>query len=116
MPITCGATAHELLGALNQLSVHVASLKVSLFLPDVHSLKEKRGRIRPVIDGLQNRFSVSVAEVDHQDLWQRCDIGIAVVGSSVSHIESVLEACDRFVWSFPEFEVTDSVVRWLDED
>jgi uncharacterized protein len=91
-------------------------LRVEFHIPVVHSLKEKRGVIKPVIDGLKNRFNVSVAETDFQDLWQRCEIGIGVVASSASHAQYVIDECDRFVWSFPEIAVTSSRTEWLESD
>lgn len=89
-------------------------LRVELFIPSSHSLKQKRGVIRPILEGVRNRFSVSVAETGFQDLWQRCEFAIAVVGSSAGHVDQTLDACERFVWSFPEVEVTLVDRRWLD--
>jgi uncharacterized protein len=96
------------------MALFAAVLRVEFHIPVVHSLKEKRGVIKPVIDGLKNRFNVSVAETDFQDLWQRCEIGIGVVASSASHAQDVIDACDRFVWSFPEITITTSNVDWLE--
>lgn len=79
-------------------------------------MKEKRAVIRPILDGWQRRFHVSSAEVGAQDSWQRADLGIAVVGSSVTQVDEVLGSCDRFVWSFPEIEVVGSRRSWMEED
>jgi uncharacterized protein len=92
----------------------VAAVQFDLRLPLSHSLKEKRAIIRPIIDGLRNRFHVSVSEVDHQNLWQRTVIGIAIVGPSVGQVEEILASCERFVWSFPEVEVLAAERFWLD--
>src|SRR5436190_6722638 len=96
--------------------MHVAALAVELHLPAVHSLKEKRAVLRPIIDGARNRFSVSAAEVDHQDTWQRATIAVAVVSGAESHVRDVIDSVERFVWSFPEVDVLDSSVRWLEVD
>jgi hypothetical protein len=66
------------------------------------------------VEGLRVRFRVSVAEVDHQDQWQRAGVGVAVVGSSAAQVEEVLDAVDRFVWSHPEVEVLSTERSWLD--
>ena len=92
----------------------VCALRIELFLPACHSLKEKRGQILPIIDGMRNRFHVAASETEFQDLWQRCAVGVAAVGSGVSHVEQVLDSCERFVWSFPEVEVTSTERFWLD--
>jgi uncharacterized protein len=92
---------------------HVATLELDLHLPAVRSLKAKRAVLRPLVEGLRRRYGVAVAEVDHQDLWQRAGVAVAVVGGSASHLEEVLDACERFVWSHPEIEVIDCTRRWL---
>jgi uncharacterized protein len=97
-------------------SVVVGALEFQLHLPDVHSLKEKRAVVRPIVDGARHRFAVSAAEVAHQDKWQRASLGFASVAGSESHVREVLEAVERFVWSFPEIEVVDSELRWMDVD
>jgi len=89
-------------------------VRFDLHLPAVHSLKEKRAVIRPILDGARNRFHVAVAEVDHQDQWQRAGLGMAAVAATVGHIEEVLDRVERFVWSFPEVEVIAAERSWVD--
>lgn len=96
--------------------MHVAALGVELHLPAVHSLKEKRATVRPVLEGCRHRFSVAAAEVDHQDRWQRATLGIAVVSGSAAHAVEVLDAVERFIWSFPELEVISCRRQWLEAD
>lgn len=55
---------------------------LELYLPYCHSLKEKRRVIKRTADRLRSRFNVSVAELDHQDLWQRGQLGAVAIGSS----------------------------------
>ena len=85
--------------------MHVSALRFELFLPHCHSLKEKRAVVKPIIEGVRRRYQAAAAEVDHQDKWQRAAIGVAVVSSSARHATDVMEAVERFVWSFPEVEV-----------
>ncbi len=94
----------------------VAALRVEVHLRAVHSLKEKRAVIRPVLEGCRHRFSAAAAEVEHQDRWQRATVGVAVVSGSVAHTAEVLDAVERFIWSFPELEVIRCQRRWLEED
>jgi uncharacterized protein len=96
--------------------MYVASLTVELHLPGSHSLKDKRSVLRPILDGCRHRFAVAAAEVDHQDLWQRSTLGVATVSGSVGQAQDVLDAVERFVWSFPEVEVTFSGRDWLEPD
>ena len=94
--------------------MYVCALRIELFFPQAHSLKERRSLLRPVVEGLRNRFPVSVAEVGEAEKWQRASVGVAVVGSSVSVVGQVLDDCERFVWSFPEFDVLSVECSWLD--
>ena len=93
--------------------MHVVALTVEIHLPAVHSLKEKRAVLRPILEGARRRFAVAAAEVDGQDLWQRATLGMAAVSGSARHAEEVLDAVERFVWSFPEVEVTAWRRNWL---
>lgn len=67
----------------------VALLKIELYLPMSQSLKDKRMVLRRVKDRL-GAMNVAVAEVAHQDLWQRAGLGIATVASSDDVAEQTL--------------------------
>ena len=94
----------------------VGSLRLELHVPASGSLKAKRAELRPIVDGVRHRFGVSVAEVDHQDTWQRAAVGVTVVGEKVGPVERVLDEVERFVWSRPGVEVIDAHRAWLEED
>jgi uncharacterized protein YlxP (DUF503 family) len=89
-------------------------VRFDLHLPACHSLKEKRAVIKPILDGSRHRYSVAAAEVDHQDKWQRAALGMAAVAATPGHVTEVLDAVERFVWSFPEVEVVDTERVWAD--
>jgi uncharacterized protein YlxP (DUF503 family) len=72
--------------------------------------------VKPILEGARRRYQVSSAEVDSQDLLQRAALGFAVVAPTYSHAEEVLDAVDRFVWSFPEVEVLSSDRVWADAE
>jgi uncharacterized protein YlxP (DUF503 family) len=96
--------------------MHVGTLTVELHLPQSHSLKDKRAVIRPILDGCRHRFAVAAAEVDHQDRWQRAALGMATVSASATLAGEVLDGVERFVWSFPEVEVTSWRRDWLEAE
>jgi uncharacterized protein YlxP (DUF503 family) len=75
----------------------VGIARLTLFLPEVHSLKEKRMILRRVKDRAQQKFNLSIAEVGENDLWQRALLGIAVVGHGRRFVESALDEVIRFV-------------------
>ncbi|HEX9832578.1 MAG TPA: DUF503 family protein [Mycobacterium sp.] len=87
-------------------------LEFDLLLGDVHSLKQKRSVVRPVIAELQRRFAVSAAETGSVDLHRRAGVGMAVVSADRGHIVDVLDAAERLVASRPEMELL-SVRRGL---
>ena len=72
--------------------------------------------VKTMLQGAARRFGVAAAEVDHQDKWQRAELGFAVVAGSEAHVRDVLDAVERFVWSFPEIEVIDSSLCWMEAD
>jgi len=91
----------------------VLALQIDLRIGHAHSLKDKRGVVRPILDGARHRFGVAAAEVDHQQLWQRGSLGFSAVGSTQQHTTEVIDEVSRFVWSFPEVEVLQEERSWL---
>ncbi len=94
----------------------MAAMILDVRLPGSRSLKEKRSVLRPLLERLQRRFGVSVAEVSHQDLWQRAALGVAVVSGSVSVPAQLLDDVERFVWAQPDIEVIEVRRYWLETD
>jgi uncharacterized protein len=88
------------------------TLLVDLLLGDVHSLKDKRGLVRPLVADLRRRFAVSAAEVGDTDLHRRAQVAVAVVAGEAGQVGEVLDACERLVAGRPEFELL-SARRWL---
>jgi uncharacterized protein len=80
-------------------------LELDLLLGDVHSLKEKRSVVRPIVAELQRRFAVSAAEVDTLDLHRRATIGAALVAADRRHLVEVLDAVERLVAGRPEADL-----------
>lgn len=94
----------------------VGSLSVDLLLGDVHSLKEKRAVVRPILAELVRKFPVSAAEVGDQDLHRRALLGVAVVGSDSTHCREILDACERLVAGRPEIEVLSARQKLYGDD
>jgi uncharacterized protein len=92
----------------------VLVLDVELHVPASHSLKDKRQVVSALLDGARRRYGVSVAEVDHQEQWQRARLGFAVVTSSAGLATEIIDKVDRFIWSHPEVDVLTSERRWLE--
>ena len=75
----------------------VAIARVTLVLAAAHSLKDKRMVLRRLKDRVRDKFNVSIAEVDAQDMWQRAVLGITLVGGDRKHVESSIDEVLRFV-------------------
>lgn len=75
----------------------VGVLRLTLFLPDNHSLKGKRQVLRAIKDRVRNKFNVSIAESDGHDLWQRAELGICQVGSDRAFVDSALRQVVNFI-------------------
>jgi uncharacterized protein len=83
----------------------VGTVEFDLLLGDVHSLKEKRSIVRPVVAELRRRFDVAAAEVGHVDLHRRASVGVSVVAADAAHCRAVLDGCERLVAGRPEVDL-----------
>ncbi len=77
--------------------MHIGVLTLRLHLPGCRSLKEKRGRLKPLLHRLHREFNLSVAEIDAQDTWQRAVIACAVVSNDAAHARQVLQKAHQWV-------------------
>ena len=87
--------------------MHAAAVCFDLHVPESRSLKAKRAAVRPIVDGLRHRYRLSVAEVDHQDQWQRAAIAVAVVAESDGRVQAGARAVERYVAGAPDVELLD---------
>ncbi|GAB3906434.1 DUF503 domain-containing protein [Kibdelosporangium lantanae] len=85
--------------------MYVGALELDVLLGDVHSLKEKRSLVRPVIAELRRKYEVSVAEAGHMDLHRRALIGVAAVAADAAHVRDLLNSCERLVTGRPELQL-----------
>ncbi|NIH81286.1 DUF503 domain-containing protein [Amycolatopsis viridis] len=85
--------------------MYVGALELDVLFGDVHSLKQKRSLVRPLVAEVRRKFEVSVAEAGHLDLHRRALIGVAVVAADGEHVRDVLDGCERLVAQRPELEL-----------
>lgn len=85
-------------------------------LGDVHSLKQKRSVVRPIIADLRKRYTVSAAEVDHLDMHRRTVIGVSAVAADRGHVVDVLDAVERSAAGHPEVELLSVRRRVISSD
>jgi uncharacterized protein len=93
--------------------VWTGTLALDLLLGDVHSLKQKRSVVRPIVAELKRRHSVSAAEAGYLDLHRRSLIGVAVVAADRGHCAAVLDSCERMLEGHPEVEVLSAHRQYI---
>jgi len=91
----------------------VGVLKISLVLPENHSLKGKRGVLRRIQARVANQFNVSATECGNHDLWQSAVLGFGLVGTNESIIEKTLRKIVEFVDDMGLVQVGDAEVEFF---
>jgi uncharacterized protein len=92
----------------------IGVLTLELRLESSHSLKEKRHVVQSLKDRLRHKFNVSVAEIDHQDLWQRSTIAAVTVSSARENAEKVLRSVEEEAAAMVGAALVDSAVEWIE--
>jgi hypothetical protein len=91
----------------------VGVLTLEIQLPYAHSLKEKRAVLRKMRDRFRARFNVAVAELDHQDVWQRATLGVVSISDSQTLLESVFRQVLAEAENILGDDVTDSTLDFF---
>jgi uncharacterized protein len=91
----------------------VGVLKLTLFLPENHSLKGKRGVLKKIKARVGDKFNVSIAECDAHDLWQRAVLGISQVGPEKGHVDACLREVIRFIDEMQVAELGDEELDFV---
>jgi hypothetical protein len=86
--------------------------QVQLYLSQSQSLKDKRQVIKSLKERIHSRFNVALAEVEHQELWQRATLGLAAVSNEVAHAQKSLDEVIRFI----EQDLRVQVLDWEIEE
>lgn len=89
--------------------MHVGICRITLRLPENHSLKGKRQVVKSLTARLQNTFNVAAAEVDDHEAWQIAVLGVCCVSTSAVHAEQQLAAAVRYIEETrPDLELLDA--------
>lgn len=87
--------------------MRVIVMKINLRASWVHSLKEKRMVVKSIIAKIRNKFNVSIAEIDNQDIHQSIVIGISAVTLDNKIADSLIEKIIQFIEENCEAEITE---------
>jgi hypothetical protein len=91
----------------------VGVLKLSLVIPENHSLKGKRSVLKRIEARVSNQFNISVTECGDQDLWQSAILGFGIVGSSQPVVQATLQKVVDFVDAMGLAEIGDSQLEFF---
>jgi uncharacterized protein YlxP (DUF503 family) len=87
----------------------VGALRMTLQLPDSHSLKDKRQVVRSLVTRTRGEFHVAAAEVGDTERWQIAELGFACVSESSGHVYDILARVERFIYDVrPDLVVLES--------
>ena len=95
------------------MGIIVGLCTIELFIPDSQSLKDKRQVLLSLKERLRQKFSLSVAEVDGLDLWQKAVLGVACVANDGRHVNQVLDQALNMIRSNPAIEIVQSRIELL---
>lgn len=90
-------------------TMHVGICRITLRLPENHSLKGKRQVVKSLAARLQNSLNIAVAEVENQEAWQIAVLGVCCVSTTAVHAEQQLAAAVRYIEETrPDLELLDA--------
>jgi len=94
------------------MAATVGILTLHIHLAGCSSLKEKRGRLKPLLTRIRREFNISVAEVDYQDVWQDAVISCALVSNDRKHVQRSLQKVTVWVEkNWPDVSVIDEQIE-----
>jgi len=92
----------------------IATCSIELHLPANGSLKGKRSVIKSICTRVSQRFNVSIAEVDHHDLWQRATLGVSAVGTDPAYLHKLLSQVVQWIeFHRPDVELLDYRIEMM---
>ncbi len=92
--------------------MNVGICRIEIRIPENHSLKGKRQIVKSIIARLQNRYSVSVAEIDNNELWQIATLGISCVSNHRRHSDTIMTSVVNFIaQNYPNVELLNYKVE-----
>lgn len=88
------------------MAMHLYLLKILLYLPFCHSLKEKRSVLKSILSRIRHNHNISIIEADYQDVWQSALIHIALLSNEPAMGSKQIESIKKFIThEFPDVEI-----------
>ncbi len=99
--------------SMNDKNIHISLTCIDFLVPNASSLKAKRRVIKSLKDKLRTRLNASVAEIGHQEEWQRAAIGITMISNERQHLQRGHSAINRLFEEKADIQVLDIHMEWL---
>jgi len=93
--------------------MHIGLLQVHVYIPTAESLKDKRQVLQSIKQRLRNTFNVSVAEVGHQDVWQRSDIALVMVANDRNQIDQTFSRAMGLILRKENVEILEESTEYF---
>lgn len=77
--------------------MNIGCVRLKIHLPGCRSLKEKRSRIKPILERLSREFNIAAAETDFQDVWQTAELGLVTVSNDGRHTQRCLQSAVTWI-------------------
>jgi len=84
----------------------IGMCKIHLYLPNSHSLKDKRNILKGIKLRIQHNYNVSVCEIDNFDFWKNTTLGVACIGNDKEYINKVINTITLFIEKQSEMQLT----------
>lgn len=91
----------------------IGACRIKLHIFESYSLKDKRKVIKSLLERLQSRYNISIAEIEDLDSWQTALIGFSCVSNETKHVQSVITNVIRFIDNDGRVEITDQDIEIL---
>ncbi|HSJ38423.1 MAG TPA: DUF503 domain-containing protein [Planococcus sp. (in: firmicutes)] len=88
-------------------------MECEFFIPSAHSLKDKRAVLKSMLTRSKQKFNISAAEIDHQNVWQRTRLAFVTVSSSKEMAEKEMAQVLYFLESNPSWECLEHHQEYL---
>ncbi|HEX7714430.1 MAG TPA: DUF503 domain-containing protein [Bacillota bacterium] len=85
-------------------------IRLTLLIPGAQTIKDKRQVLQSLMTKLRAKFNISLAESGYQDLWQRSELGIAIVGCTQSYLDGVQQELIEMIEDNYPVEITDTTI------
>lgn len=98
---------------MNNVTVHIGTLYIDLYMESSHSLKGKRMILKKLKNNIRQNFNVSVAELDREDKWQTATIGISMINVDQKYIDGAFHKITDWVDNYYAVELVNSEIEFF---